>query len=69
MNTLEEVLQRLSNDAEFREKFKNNPVEALTTAGFTLNVEDMKKIQSYMQRDQPKSGLANDEELDKRISK
>lgn len=65
-NELKEVFEKWSNDFEFREQFKKNPQQALTTAGFKLNEETLQKIQAMLKLQKGKEG---NEALDKRINR
>lgn len=61
---LQEILSEWQSNLEFREKFKQNPEQALNDAGFEVSSEDLVKIKAMLNLDQ-----SGNEELDERISK
>jgi hypothetical protein len=64
MTNLQEILAEWQSNLAFREKFKNNPTQALKEAGFELSAEDFAKIEAMAKMDKSK-----DQKLDDRISK
>lgn len=69
MTTLHDVLTEWQNNLEFREQFKKNPIAALKTAGFTLQPDDLAKVQSLLKLKEDDQAGGGSGELGKRINK
>ena len=64
MTNLQQIFNEWQNNNEFREKFKQNPEQALKDAGFEVSPTDLDKIRAMLTLDKSKN-----DKLDDRISK